>query len=209
MVRTILQKMTLVTSDCGATRSLGIKWSSLESPRVVCPSGAVAGWLTQLEGEKAARVAQQQEAEQLLAGGQHRAAAMMLTKLLEQAPGDAELQRLIGEAERLIGAAEAAEAAAAARAEAAAVEMKALDEATSAYIESVVDQSRATTETPEMRKRREREAREAVSALLGQLGLSEHAPSCLENEMDMGVCDTLCDGTPRDGPLWAIWRGFP
>ena len=27
--------MALITSDCGATRFLGIKWS--ESPRVVCP----------------------------------------------------------------------------------------------------------------------------------------------------------------------------
>ena len=30
--------MALITSDCGASRSLGTKWS--ESPRIVCPSDA-------------------------------------------------------------------------------------------------------------------------------------------------------------------------
>jgi ankyrin repeat protein len=60
---------------------------------------ALVAWLGELHVQRAAAT-QRREAELLIAAGEHRAAATVLAKLLRQAPGDAELVRLLADAER-------------------------------------------------------------------------------------------------------------
>jgi ankyrin repeat protein len=67
----------------------------------------VVGRLGELERLQA-RVKTEMQARELMEAGEHRAAAALLAKLLRQAPGDVEQERLLAEAERLLAEANAA-----------------------------------------------------------------------------------------------------
>ena len=68
---------------------------------------AVVARLGELHAERAAAT-RRREAEELMAAGEHCAAATLLAKLLRQAPGDVELGHLLAEAERRQAEADAA-----------------------------------------------------------------------------------------------------
>ena len=153
-------------------------------------------WLRQLEGDRAVK-ARRQQAGLLLAEGEYREAAELLAKLLRRSPGDAELQQLSAEAGRLL---EEADVAAETRAKAAEAELLAmLDEedgsaaaAAAAAAAMAAASPRAAIKSKAQKKRerqkqkqKEQAARAEVSALLDQLGLAEHLPLCLDNEMDI------------------------
>ena len=102
-----------------------------------------------------------------MAAGEHRAAAALLAKLLRQAPGDAELGRLLAEAERRRGEADAA---ADVRARAAEAELLAMEAG-----EQAAESSKAGKKK-EKKKRQQERARAAKAAAEATARASQPEP---------------------------------
>jgi hypothetical protein len=150
----------------------------------------VVARLGELEAERAAP-AQRRESEALMATGEHRAAAALLTKLLRQAPGDAELGHLLAEAERRRGDADAA---ADARARAAEAELLAMEAG-----EQAAQSSKAGKKKEKKRRQQER-ARAAKAVAEAAASASQPEPAAAPGWLQQHALDPQ----PVAGPAAAV-----